>query len=116
MKLMAKDFNVPVLLLAQLNRDVEKRQDKRPLMSDLRDSGAIEQDADMVILNYRDAYYSKNETDDVFEMIVAKNRMGIEKTVYAQWQGQYSRIVDLGGDWVTGALLSRDSRTGGRKL
>ena len=117
-KLMAKDFNVPVLLLAQLNRDVEKRQDKRPLMSDLRDSGAIEQDADMVILNYRDAYYSKSETDDVFEMIVAKNRMGIEKTVYAQWQGQYSRIVDLGSDWVTGALLNRerDSRTGGRKL
>ena len=61
-------------------------------MSDLRDSGAIEQDADMVILNYRDAYYSKNESDDVFEMIVAKNRMGIEKPFTRNGKGNTAAL------------------------
>lgn len=112
-KSLAKDLNVPILLLAQLSRNVEKRDDKRPLLSDLRDSGRIEEEADGIWMLYREAYYLKaneparrlGETDDKFneryaahaarlaevenhaELIVAKNRQGIETTIDLHWDG-----------------------------
>ncbi len=80
MKLIAKDLEVPVMALSQLNRDLEKRNDKRPQLSDLRESGAIEQDADMIIFIYRDAFYHPDdvseENEKISELIVAKHRAG----------------------------------------
>ncbi len=80
LKILAKDFNCPVIVLSQLSRAMEVRSDKRPLLSDLRDSGAIEQDADIVCFLYRDAYYSKT-SDLTSELIVAKNREGATGTI-----------------------------------
>jgi len=71
----AKDFNLPLIVLCQLNRDTDKREDKRPHLSDLRDSGAIEQDADMVLFVYRDSYYKRNEVNNQVELIIAKDRL-----------------------------------------
>jgi replicative DNA helicase len=75
-KIMAKDLDVPVILLSQLNRGVEGRNDKRPMLSDLRDSGAIEQDADAVIFIHREAYYKPDLDKNKCTVIVAKNREG----------------------------------------
>lgn len=96
LKMMAKQLGVTVLLLSQLSRDVEKRQDKRPVMSDLRDSGNIEQDADGVWFLYRDDYYNA-ETEDAntMEVIVAKNRDGGRGTVKLAFRKEYSHIVSL---------------------
>lgn len=96
LKMMAKQLGVTVLLLCQLSRDVEKRQDKRPVMSDLRDSGNIEQDADAVLFLYRDDYYNA-ETEDVntMEVIVSKNRDGGRGTVKLAFRKEYSHILDL---------------------
>ncbi|MEX1123183.1 MAG: DnaB-like helicase C-terminal domain-containing protein [Balneolales bacterium] len=85
LKAIAKEFDCPVVVLAQLSRQVEQRQDKRPLLSDLRESGSIEEDADMVIMLYRDAYYTKDETNRTMELIIAKNRNGATGTVYAEY-------------------------------
>lgn len=76
LKAVAKDLHVPIIALAQLNRNLEMRGDKRPQLSDLRDSGAIEQDADLVAFLYRDAYYNREADPSVAEFIIAKNRMG----------------------------------------
>ena len=74
---MAKELNVPVILLSQLSRAVESRTDKRPMLSDLRESGSIEQDADIVLFLYREAYYNKeSQRQNISECIVAKNRHG----------------------------------------
>ena len=103
MKIMAKELNVPVICCAQLSRGPEGRQVKKPMLSDLRDSGAIEQDADVVIFLYRDEYYKNAEGDSVgtdaeqniAEVIVAKNRHGSTDTVKVGWTGRYTKFREL---------------------
>jgi replicative DNA helicase len=96
LKIMAKELNVPVICLSQLSRANESRTDKRPILSDLRESGAIEQDADAVMFLYRDDYYNENsEEKNVAECIVAKNRHGETGTVKLQWLPQYTTFSDL---------------------
>ena len=91
MKIMAKELDVPVICLSQLSRAVEKREDKHPLLSDLRESGAIEQDADIVLFIYRDDYYNdESEDKNVAEIIIAKNRHGSTGSLKLQWVGQYT--------------------------
>ena len=98
MKIMAKELNVPVICLSQLNRANESRQDKRPLLSDLRESGAIEQDADVVIALYRDGYYNKeSETPNLAEAIVLKNRKGTTGTVNLTWLADYTSFTSYEG-------------------
>ena len=95
LKIMAKELNVPVLCLSQLSRANESRQDKRPMLSDLRESGAIEQDADEVLFLYREDYYNKDtEKQNVAECIVAKNRHGETGTVELQWLPQFTTFAD----------------------
>ncbi len=95
LKIMAKELNVPVLCLSQLSRANESRQDKRPMLSDLRESGAIEQDADEVLFLYREDYYNKEtEKQNVAECIVAKNRHGETGTVELQWLPQFTTFAD----------------------
>ena len=95
LKIMAKELNVPVICLSQLSRAVESRTDKRPILSDLRESGAIEQDADSVMFLYRDEYYHENSEDKgLAECIVSKNRHGETGTVKLQWFGQYQTFAD----------------------
>lgn len=95
LKIMAKELNVPVLCLSQLSRANESRQDKRPMLSDLRESGAIEQDADEVMFIYREDYYNKEtENQNVAECIVAKNRHGETGTVQLQWLPQFTTFAD----------------------
>lgn len=97
LKLMAKELNVPVIALSQLARASEKRDDKRPMLSDLRESGSIEQDADIIMFLYRDAYYDRENTDktSVAECIVAKNRHGETGTVKLAWIGEYTLFTNL---------------------
>lgn len=91
LKVMAKELDVPVILLSQLSRAVESRNDKRPMLSDLRESGSIEQDADIVLFLYRDAYYNKeSQRQNISECIVAKNRHGETGTVELIWNGQFT--------------------------
>ena len=95
LKIMAKELNIPVICLSQLSRAVEGRTDKRPILSDLRESGAIEQDADSVMFLYRDEYYNENTEDKgLAECIVAKNRHGETGTVKMQWFGPYQTFAD----------------------
>ena len=95
LKIMAKELNIPVVCLSQLSRAVESRTDKRPILSDLRESGAIEQDADSVMFLYRDEYYNENTEDKgLAECIVAKNRHGETGTVKLQWFGPYQTFAD----------------------
>lgn len=112
-KKIAKQLDVPILLLAQLSRKVEERLDKRPMMADLRDSGSIEQDADAIIFNYRDGYYSQKREDDMIEMIVAKQRMGEGGTAYGCFQGQYSRVIDVADSYVDYIHRIRGCNTAG---
>jgi replicative DNA helicase len=96
LKVLARDLDVPVLAVAQLSRAVEARHDKRPLLSDLRDSGAIEQDADVVMFLYRDEYYNP-ESDDkgIAEVIVGKHRNGPTGKVQLAWLEQYTKFASL---------------------
>lgn len=94
-KMMAKEFDVPIILLSQLSRNTEQRTDKRPQLSDLRDSGAIEQDADIVIFLYRESYYKEAENKNIAKCIVAKNRHGEQGTVNMYWDGSYTRFSEL---------------------
>ena len=95
LKIMATELNVPVVCLSQLSRAVESRTDKRPILSDLRESGAIEQDADAVLMLYRDDYYNPDtEEKNVAKCIVSKNRHGETGTVKLQWFGPYQTFTD----------------------
>ncbi len=91
LKIMAKELNVPVVCLSQLSRAAEQRADKKPMLSNLRESGAIEQDADIVLFIYRDDYYNDDsENKNVAEILIAKNRHGATGSVNLQWIGQYT--------------------------
>lgn len=97
LKALAGELNCPVVVLSQLNRDVEKRPNKRPLMSDLKDSGSIEQDADLIMLLYRDEYYTKDECQEpgIAEVNIAKQRMGDTGVVRLAWSREYARFDNL---------------------
>ena len=96
LKIMAKELNVPVLCLSQLSRANESRTDKRPMLSDLRESGAIEQDADIVLFLYREGYYNRDtENPNLAECIIAKNRHGETGTVQLQWQPEFTTFNDM---------------------
>ncbi len=96
LKIMAKELRVPIITLSQLSRGPEARTDKRPVLSDLRDSGSIEQDADIVLFLYRDVYYTKDEENiGGAECIVAKNRHGETRTVNLRFDGQFTRFSDV---------------------
>ncbi len=111
MKIMAKELMVPVICCAQLSRGPESRTSKKPMLSDLRDSGAIEQDADVVIFLYRDEYYKtaegasnvpKDTEQNIAEVIVAKNRHGSTATVEMGWTGRYTKFRELASDDTPG--------------
>ena len=101
LKIMAKELNVPVICCAQLSRESEKRTDKKPMLSDLRDSGAIEQDADVVMFLYRDEYYNadaNSQEASIAEVIVQKNRHGSTGTVQMGWIGRYTKFLSKAED------------------
>ncbi|QGQ45678.1 replicative DNA helicase [Metabacillus sediminilitoris] len=93
LKTMAKDFQCPVVCLAQLNRSVESRANKRPMMSDIRESGSVEQDADVILFLYREAYYDKDSQDQTLEIIVSKNRNGPVGTVAVHYN-EYTGMIE----------------------
>lgn len=96
LKLTAREMNVPLIALSQLSRGVESRTDKRPILSDLRESGSLEQDADIVAFLYRDKYYNENsEKGDITEVIIRKHRNGALKTVELMFQGELTRFRDV---------------------
>ena len=96
LKILAKELNVPVIALSQLSRATEARADHRPMLSDLRESGSIEQDADIVMFLHREDYYDKEtEKKNVAEVIVAKNRHGETGTVELAWLGKYTKFANL---------------------
>ena len=96
LKILAKELGVPVIALSQLSRAVEQRPDHRPMLADLRESGAIEQDADLVMFLYRDDYYNpESEKKDIAEVIIAKHRGGSTGTVDLLWLGNYTKFVNL---------------------
>lgn len=100
LKILAKEINVPVIALSQLSRAPEQRPDHRPMLSDLRESGAIEQDADIVMFLYRDDYYNQDtEKKNIAEVIIAKHRSGSTGTVELAWLGNYTKFANLAKDY-----------------
>ena len=100
LKILAKEINVPVIALSQLSRAPEQRPDHRPMLSDLRESGAIEQDADIVMFLYRDDYYNQDsEKKNIAEVIIAKHRAGSTGTVELAWLGNYTKFANLAKDY-----------------
>ena len=97
LKILAKELEVPVIAVSQLGRGPEKREGNKPMMSDLRESGAIEQDADVVLLLYRDEYYNPETTEkhNIGECIIAKHRAGETGSFEMTWLGKYTSFYDL---------------------
>lgn len=95
LKAIAKELDCPVIALSQLSRGPEARTNKRPMLSDLRESGAIEQDADLVMLLYRDEYYNPDTEDDSTEVIIAKHRNGSVGTVKLQFRNEFTKFIDM---------------------
>ena len=96
LKILAKEINVPVIALSQLSRAVEQRPDHRPMLSDLRESGSIEQDADLVMFLYRDDYYNEDsEKKNIAEVIIGKNRAGQTGTTDLLWLGNYTKFANI---------------------
>ena len=96
LKALAREMNAPVVALSQLSRACETRTDHRPMLSDLRESGAIEQDADVVMFLYRDDYYNKDtDMPNIAEVIIAKQRNGPIGTVNLLWQPEFTKFVNL---------------------
>jgi len=107
LKLMARELGVPVICLSQLSRKVEERSDKRPMLSDLRESGAIEQDADVVLMVYRDDYYNdQSEWQGVAEILIRKNRMGAIGDVPLIFKPKFSRFDEA--DMASIAAMRRE--------
>ena len=96
LKVLARDLEVPIIALSQLSRAVEQRQDKRPILSDLRESGSIEQDADLVAFIYRDEYYNdESDQQGLAEIIVAKHRNGPTDSLKLSFLKRYAKFADL---------------------
>lgn len=96
LKILAKELDIPVVALSQLSRAVEQRQDHRPMLSDLRESGAIEQDADIVMFLYRDDYYNpESEKKNIAELIISKHRSGSTGTIELLWLGDYTKFANI---------------------
>jgi len=96
LKILAKELDVPVIALSQLSRAVETRKDRRPMLSDIRESGSIEQDCDIVMFIYRDEYYNPDTEDkNMAEIIIAKHRSGKPDTLKLGWQGTYTKFINL---------------------
>lgn len=108
LKMMARELDCPVIALSQLSRKVEERTNKRPVSSDLRDSGALEQDADVIAMLYRDeVYHEESEMKGCAEIIITKQRMGKTGTIYTEFAGEYSRFRDMAYGWKRPAKESK---------
>jgi len=121
LKAIVKEFNCPVVALSQLNRGVESRPNKRPLMSDLRESGDVEQDADAIMLLFRDEYYTRDacEVPGQAEILITKNKKGKTGTVLMKWEGQYQRFSDYIPDVYApdyGGSVSGGGNGAGRRM